>query len=145
MLATLSLLSNLFVSKIFILLWNWAMNPGPVVTGTTVRTSVYMRIIEIIKWVPGKRGEFVSSWSIFQHHFVILATLCFALLVSALWICGQESCVQSCAASPCCYHGGSPLELQTNLREIWSPNRTFSWLKAAITAFTFKNLIKRLC
>ena len=30
------------------------MNPGPVVTGTTVRTSVYMRIIEIIKWVPGK-------------------------------------------------------------------------------------------
>ena len=31
------------------------MNPGPVVTDPTLRTTVGMRIIEIIKWVPGKR------------------------------------------------------------------------------------------
>ena len=114
--------------------------PGGDRSHSSNKCEQYMRIIEIIKWVPGKRLnlcfklKYISAPFCNFGHFVFCSP---GICTLHLWP-GELCTVLRC--SPCCYHGGSPLELQTNLREVWSCIRPFSWLKAASTAFTFKNL-----
>ena len=84
-------------------------------------------------WICLKLKYISASFCNFGHFVFCSPGIC----TLHLWP-GELCTVLRC--SPCCYHGGSPLELQTNLREVWSCIRPFSWLKAASTAFTFKNL-----